>query len=150
MNHLLMETHEDPSPDDLRFLESKLDAFNREHAEPSHYRPLAVFLRRGGELVGGACGSTQWKWLFVSDVWVAQSLRGSGWGRRIMDAIEAAAARRGCRAAHLDTFSFQALGFYEKLGYRRFGTLPDYPPGETRYFLWKELAISQQQPVGLR
>jgi hypothetical protein len=47
--------------------------------------------------------------------------------RRLMQEIEAAAAWRSCRAAHLDTFSFQALEFYENLGYGRFGMLPDYP-----------------------
>ena len=28
---------------------------------------------------------------------------------------------RDCRGAWLDTFSFQARGFYERLGYRLFG-----------------------------
>ena len=39
----------------------------------------------------------------------------------------------------MDTFSFQARPFYEKLGYRVFGQLPDYPRGQTRYFLAKAL-----------
>jgi hypothetical protein len=39
----------------------------------------------------------------------------------------------------VDTFSFQSPGFSQKLGYRVFGELPDYPPGETRYFLSKSL-----------
>ncbi|MDB5536981.1 MAG: Acetyltransferase family protein, partial [Devosia sp.] len=39
----------------------------------------------------------------------------------------------------LDTFSFQARPFYEKLGYSVFGTIPDYPPGGARYFLSKTL-----------
>jgi hypothetical protein len=56
--------------------------------------------------------------------------------------IETAARGRGCVAAHLDTFSFQALPFYLGLGYRHFGTLDSYPPGETRHFLWKPLTTS--------
>jgi ribosomal protein S18 acetylase RimI-like enzyme len=137
--NLSIQTREDPSPDDIRLLVGQLATFNRERAGPSEHRPLAVFLHDGSELVGGVAGYTHWKWLFVSHLWVAQSLRRSGWGRRLMKEMETAAARRGCRAAHLDTFSFQALEFYEKLGYRRFGILPDYPPGESRYFLCKEL-----------
>ena len=138
MSDLVIETRDDPPPKEVRRLESNLGAFNRERAEPSQYRPLAVFLRNGSDLVGGASGYTHWKWLFVAHLWVASPLRGGGWGRRLMQAMEAAAIRRGCRAAHLDTFSFQALGFYEKLGYQRFGTLADYPPGESRYFLYKK------------
>jgi hypothetical protein len=37
----------------------------------------------------------------------------------------------------LDTYSFQARGFYERLGYAVFGTLDDYPPGQSRIFLHK-------------
>jgi hypothetical protein len=37
----------------------------------------------------------------------------------------------------LDTFSFQARPFYEKLGYEVFGQLEDYPRGHSRYFLQK-------------
>jgi GNAT superfamily N-acetyltransferase len=138
-HHLVIQAHEAPSPDDIRRLVDHLVAFNRERVGASDHRPLAVFIHDAGELVGGACGYTHWKWLFVSHLWLAEPLRGNGWGRRLMREIEALAARRGCRAAHLDTFSFQALEFYEKLGYRRFGTLPDYPLGESRYFLWKKL-----------
>lgn len=35
-------------------------------------------------------------------------------------ALEQAARERGCTHAHLDTFSFQARPFYEKLGYELF------------------------------
>ena len=57
-----------------------------------------------------------------------------------MGSIEGAARARECGAAWLDTFSFQALGFYRSLGYQRFGTLDDFPAGRQRYFMWKPLA----------
>ena len=41
-------------------------------------------------------------------------------------------------SAWVDTFSFQAPGFYAKLGYREFGRL-DYPPDHQRIFLQKQL-----------
>ena len=68
-----------------------------------------------------------------------EEARGQGTGRRILIAAEEEAVRRGCRYAWLDTFSFQARGFYEKLGYSVFGTLEDYPAGHSRYFLRKTL-----------
>jgi hypothetical protein len=40
----------------------------------------------------------------------------------------------------LDTYSFQARGFYERLGYTVFGTINDYPPGHSRFFLTKTLS----------
>jgi hypothetical protein len=49
------------------------------------------------------------------------------------------ALERGCRHAYLDTFSFQALGFYEKQGYAVYGQLENFPTGASRYFLKKTL-----------
>jgi hypothetical protein len=52
---------------------------------------------------------------------------------------EGRARERGCHSAWLDTFSFQARGFYEKLGYEEFGRL-EYPPDHYRHFMRKRLA----------
>jgi hypothetical protein len=35
--------------------------------------------------------------------------------------------------------SFQALPFYQKLGYEKWGELNDFPIGHTRHFLKKRL-----------
>jgi len=54
-----------------------------------------------------------------------------------MEAAEQEARTRGCHAAYVDTFSFLALDFYQKVGYTIFGTLEAFPTGHTRYFLKK-------------
>jgi GNAT superfamily N-acetyltransferase len=77
--------------------------------------------------------------LFIRYLWVSDSLRGRGIGRELMAGAEAHALERGCHSAWLDTFSFQAPGFYPRLGYTVFGEL-DYPPGHKRIFLQKRLA----------
>jgi len=56
----------------------------------------------------------------------------------LMGQAEGRARERGCHSTWLDTFSFQARGFYEKLGYEEFGRL-DYPPGHYRHFMRKRL-----------
>jgi hypothetical protein len=61
-----------------------------------------------------------------------------------MSQAEREAIRRGCRGAWLDTFSFQARGFYERLGYTVFGTIAGCPPGHSRFFLKKDLGQGQQ------
>jgi GNAT superfamily N-acetyltransferase len=60
-------------------------------------------------------------WLSIHALWVAESLRGLGVGTDILEAAENASIKSGCRAAILDTFSFQAPAFYEKRGYVRVG-----------------------------
>jgi GNAT superfamily N-acetyltransferase len=104
------------------------------------FEPLAVLARdRQGALVGGAIGTINWNWLHVSLLWVSEDCRRAGLGRRLLTEMEGVAARRGCTRAHLDTFSYQARPFYERLGYRLFGVLDDYPTGHQRFFLEKTL-----------
>jgi GNAT superfamily N-acetyltransferase len=72
-------------------------------------------------------------------MWIREELRGRGYGHRLLASAEDEARRRGAKNAYLDTFSFQAPGFYKKHGYRVFGELHDFPTGHQRYFLTKEL-----------
>ena len=82
-------------------------------------------------------GHTFASWLYVELLWLPEELRGSGLGVRVLAEAEAEAARRDCIGSHLDTFSFQAPGFYRRLGYEVFGVIDDYPPGHRRLFLRK-------------
>jgi GNAT superfamily N-acetyltransferase len=89
--------------------------------------------------VGGAIGGSYYGWLVIDLLWLPESLRGTGLGTQVMRMAEEEARARGCIGIRLDTFSFQARGFYEKLGFSVFGTLPEHPPGHTRYWLSKRL-----------
>ena len=70
---------------------------------------------------------------------MSDQLRGSGLGTQLIRKVEAEAIQRNCTHFWLDTFSFQAARFYEKLGYIRFGQLDDYPVGHQRFFYSKKL-----------
>jgi GNAT superfamily N-acetyltransferase len=130
-----------PSAADQQALVRGLDEHAGLHTPRPGFKPLAAFIRsEDGILVGGAYGYVNWNWLFINLVWLSPSLRGHGHGRRLILALERAARERGCTHAHLDTFSFQARPFYEKLGYEVFSTLDDYPPGHRRFFMKKILA----------
>ena len=65
--------------------------------------------------------------------------RGLGYGHQLLAMAEDEGRRHGARHAHLDTFSFQAPGFYQKYGYKVFGELHDFPSGYQRYYLTKDL-----------
>ncbi|MEU1204650.1 GNAT family N-acetyltransferase [Nocardia sp. NPDC005825] len=104
--------------------------------------PIGVFAECDGVLVAGVTGFTQWGWLFVEYLWVADDSRGQGLGTYLLRKVESAARVRGCAAVWLDTFSFQAPDFYQRRGYRTFGQLADYPMGHSRHFLWMPLSRS--------
>jgi ribosomal protein S18 acetylase RimI-like enzyme len=94
-----------------------------------------------GEIAGGLIADTYWGWLEIEDLWVAEKLRGHGIAQQLMRQAEAEARARGCTRVFLRTFSFQARGLYEKLGYHVVGELVDYPPGEVFYWMQKDLEI---------
>ena len=105
-------------------------------------QPLdALAFDAGGRLVGGLLGRTRWDWLEIQEVWVAEAHRQMRVGQRLVREAETAARARGCRHAYLRTYSFQALAFYERLGYRVVGELDGWPPGHTSYWMradWPE------------
>lgn len=132
--------------DETRLL-APLDAHAADHGVDFRPQGLILTLREGDQgernhdnpVVGGLVGATNLGWLHIRILSVPANRRQLGIGRELMDRAEAIARHRGCQASWVDTFSFQAPGFYEKLGYRRFGDLPDYPPGYDRLFYWKRL-----------
>jgi GNAT superfamily N-acetyltransferase len=85
-------------------------------------------------------GTCLYDWLAIELVFVPAQLRGQRVGSRLLKQAEAAAQARGCIGAWLDTFSFQAREFYEKLGYSAAGEIADHPRGGARYFLAKRFS----------
>ncbi len=129
---------EQPSAKDREAILGGLVAFNRIHAPPAEAEALCVgIVGDDGELTGGLYGTTSYDWLAIELLFVPQALRSSGLGSQLLARAEEQARARGCIGAWLDTFSFQARGFYEKLGYELVGTIPDHPVGGARYFLTK-------------
>src|ERR1051326_710812 len=128
-----------PDPSIRGWILDSLVRFNEEKAGPHEFRPLAVLVNdpEQDRLLAGLWGSTYWGWLYVELLFVSEAVRGQGFGTRLLRAAEAEAITRGCGAVWLDTFSFQARGFYERLGYSVFGTLEGYPPGHRRHYLYK-------------
>lgn len=89
--------------------------------------------------MAGLTGSTVGSWLSIELLWVSEALRGDGVGSQIIKAAEQQALASGCRFTRIDTFSFEARPFYEKLGYQLQMTLRNYPVEHERYFFTKTL-----------
>jgi GNAT superfamily N-acetyltransferase len=133
----------DPLPGDAltRFVTESLASYNIAATAQESWYPVGFFLRTArGEWLGGLLGNIWGGWLHVTHLWVAAPARSRGNGTRLLRAAEEYAIERGCFAATLETASFEARPFYEKLGYQVFAALEDYPPGHTKYYLRKQLA----------
>jgi ribosomal protein S18 acetylase RimI-like enzyme len=138
MTNLTITVEDNPNLEDIQSAIANLVEYNHTHVEKENFQPFAIFIRdANNKILGALISKTHWGWLFISHLWVSESLRNQGYGRQLMLKAEAEAQNRGCHHIYLDTFSFQALDFYEKLGYQIFGVLEDFPPGHKRYFLQK-------------
>jgi ribosomal protein S18 acetylase RimI-like enzyme len=117
-----------------------LDAYNVAITGFPEYSPVNLFLRDAGdEVMGGLLAAVWGGVLFIRILWVSETLRGRGFGRRLMEMAERRAVERGCRHIFVDTFSFQAPGFYEKLGYQIYAKAEDWPLGHAHHFFRKDL-----------
>jgi GNAT superfamily N-acetyltransferase len=128
-----------------RALWKGLVSYNREHADPLRYSRTVMSARDAkGRLLGGLILQSYWRESYIELLWLSARARRAGLGSRLLNEAERRARQRGSRLIHLNTYSFQAPGFYEKRGYPRFGKLSGSPRGKGRYFYAKRLrAISR-------
>jgi ribosomal protein S18 acetylase RimI-like enzyme len=132
--------HSGPT-EEVNLIRRRLIEFNHLHSGGTDYRDLHLFLRdEHGKIRGGLLGWTVWSWFHIDSLWVDDTIRGEGWGTRLLGAGEEEAQERGCEISDVDTFTFQAKAFYEKAGYLRYGTLEGIGKGGIkRYYFHKSL-----------
>lgn len=124
-----------------RALWNGLRRYNLEQGGPFRYKRTVLCARDDkGRLLGGLITQSYWLETYIELLWLSPRARGLGIGTKLIAEAERRARRRGSRLIHLNTFSFQAPGFYRKQGYRRFGAVSGSPRGERRYYYVKRLA----------
>ncbi|MGJ0126761.1 GNAT family N-acetyltransferase [uncultured Pantoea sp.] len=133
-------THE-MNDDDREALLIGLGAYNQTFIQRDNWGPLSVACHDPqGTLRGGLIASRKGNWLCIDYLWVDETQRRHGTGSALINAAEQEAVRMGSRFALVDTFSFQALPFYQKQGYALQMSLPDFPhEGMQRHYLIKTL-----------
>ena len=123
------------------FIVNGVDKYNIAVTSLPDYFPVNFVLRgERGDVLGGVLGQLWGGWLQVTHLWVTEAARGAGYGTRLIGDAEAYARSRGAVGATLETHSFQARPFYERLGYEVFSTLDGYPQGHVKFYMGKALA----------
>lgn len=134
----------DPQDADREVIYKGLKAFNKRQLPddlPAQYVSFLLKEADTGQTLGGLLTKVSANWLHIDLIFVPEQLRGEDWGTKLMQAAEAHALRLKLTGIWLKTYSFQARGFYEKMGYCVFGELKDFPPGNTNVFLNKYLPV---------
>ncbi|KLI66761.1 histone acetyltransferase [Vibrio vulnificus CladeA-yb158] len=114
-------------------------AYNAQHLPDGEVKKIGCFVRNEeGNLVGGLTGDLFTNSVFVEFLWLDEHYRQNGLGSQLMQRLGHEVKPQGVTDICLDTYSFQALDFYLKLGFEKVGQYSDYPAkGINKYFLQK-------------
>jgi GNAT superfamily N-acetyltransferase len=130
----------EPRPEDVMYLEDRIDEFNSGVTGIVGGQWLAFFSRdESGRIIAGISGGTWGDCCEIRQFWVEESRRHQGLGTRMFNAAEREARRRGCRQILLMTFSFQAPDFYKRIGFEVLATMVDFPRGHRNFLMRKWL-----------
>ncbi|ENM6584517.1 GNAT family N-acetyltransferase, partial [Vibrio alginolyticus] len=106
-----------PDQTDLDFVREGIRSYNRLHLPEGEVHVIGCFAKdENGKIMGGLTGEMFKNTVFVEFLWVDAESRTSGLGSQLMSMLEQRVKPHGVTHVYLDTYSFQALEFYLKLG----------------------------------
>ena len=137
----MIEIKQQPLTQDLK---SQVDEGFSHHAiavvgHDEKFEPVAFVAIDDNRMVGMVVGQLFWGALHVKYVFVNEHYRGEGLGVRLMEQVIAYGCINKCPFAFVETMSFQALGFYQKLGFQLELTRSGYAHGTSFHYLRKDL-----------
>lgn len=129
-----------PSKEDIQVLGDGLQAYAKSKKNLPKMEFFAFFVRdKDNRILGGVTGCLFYGCHYIDYLWVDEKLRGKNIGTELMLAADKLAREKGCLFSAVNTMDWEALGFYQKFGYKvefeRTGFLND----STFYFLRKNL-----------
>ncbi|GAA3408212.1 GNAT family N-acetyltransferase [Paenibacillus hodogayensis] len=131
------------SKEESEYIRKRLIEFNSKHVHEelsSRYEEINLAIKNtDGQVVGGMLAVLCWNWIEIDILWIDESLRGRGYGTRLLNQIEDIAKEKNCTFLKLNTFSFQAPDFYRKHGYSEVAVFEDAPTGSRHYYFKKEI-----------
>lgn len=118
MNELHIEYTEDLSEAaDAKMTEGH-ENYERENGIEINFKNFSFTLSdEKGEVFGVLSAYTAYSEIYVEDLWVDESLRQKGYGRKLLKTLEHYFDGKGYNNINLVTNEFQAPLFYKKCGY---------------------------------
>lgn len=125
------------SPEIQDYLHTRLQQYNAEYM--TDCRDYSFHIEKDGKVMAGIVAESTGDTLEVAFLFVEEAARGQGLGSRLLAEVEARAQADGLRRVLLNTYSFQAPGFYLKAGYRRLFAIDPCFCAHSQHFFIKEL-----------
>lgn len=102
--------------------------------------PFGIFIKDAkGNVLGGASCFIFYGSLYVDMLWLKEELRHQGLGKKLMMVAEKVGREKQCTFATLNTMDWEALPFYQKLGYAIEFVREGYANQSRMYMLRKKL-----------
>lgn len=119
------------------YIHKRLQDYNASFMK--EFSDFSCHIEEDGAIVAGVVAESVGDTVEIEFLFVDESCRGRGLGQALLEHVEAAAQKQGMRRVLLNTYSFQAPGFYRRMGYREVLKLePAFDEVSQSYFL-KEL-----------
>lgn len=119
------------------YIHKRLQEYNARFMQD--FADFSFHVEENGVIVAGIVAESVGDTVEVEFLFVDETCRGRGLGKALLERVETAARERGMRRVLLNTYSFQAPGFYQKMGYQEMLKLePAFDTVSQSYFL-KEL-----------
>lgn len=139
----------DHNPNDvvIASLREGIVGFNSKFLHEKASQFIITAKNNKNDIVGGA---TIWEHsdaLYIDILWVEENYRGKGVGSRLINAIVEQAKLKNIKKLFVDTYDFQASGFYIKHGFFIIGRLDNYLLGHDRIYLRMDIEISGAEMV---
>lgn len=101
--------------------------------------PISFEIFNGSEFMGAIVVQLFWNQLHIKYLFVEENYRGQGLARQLMDHALEFGEKRRCQFAFVETMSFQAPEFYQKMGFVIEFSRPGYAENTTFHYLKKSL-----------
>lgn len=129
-----------PKQEDTKIIWQGINEYARDMRGLSEGKPFGFFVKdESNNIKGGCAGYIFYGCLYVDILWVDQTLRNQQYGTQLMKEAEKLAKNEHCNFITVNTFDFEALGFYQKLGFVIEFERQGFDKNSIMYFLRKNL-----------
>jgi ribosomal protein S18 acetylase RimI-like enzyme len=139
MNYKINFTNQ-PSAEEIDIIHNGLERHAKQAVGKTSFEPFGYLAHdSSGALIAGVTGVLMYGVLYIKLLWVIETARGKGLGRKLLEEAESFAKENNCRYITVDTFDWQAKSFYEKMNYKIEHIYDGYDANSEFYFFRKKL-----------
>lgn len=137
--NLKLSFEENPNQEDIQRLIRGITDYAKQQRGFDALDFFAFFIRdENNTIVGGCNGGTLYGGLHIDSLWISEVIRNKGWGTKLVHAALTYGAEKNCNFVTVNTMDWEALEFYQKLGFNIEFQRSGFHKNSVFYFLRQE------------